>query len=249
MITEALKFLADLKAEALDPKPIDIGNPIVKSYLVGNDVKTFTVEKPARRHKVFALDEIIMLAERFGGALWYNESEVSLVIDDAEHRHSTVTFSLVKSTQFLLLQALEKAGTGKRITHADFVRMLRIDLDGCVEPAVLLNRIRRMTWTNTATADRQSAKESMGRSIEAMAGTSAESVPEEVTLSVYVFDNPGERARYSIRCAVEVLPEDQSFRLLPFPGETSRVLNLAVQSFGERLAVAKANPSYFGSNS
>lgn len=256
MIADALKYVAQLQQQATAPVEIKGVDEHVKNLLYGGSRYNLDIAPSMRNHRVLTLEDLARNAERLDSpgdlVAWVNYLCVELVLNDSTHRDARIVFAFMKSEPWKRLSEwsgeTREARKATAYSQADFIRLLRIDFAGTHDPVVLLNRVRRMTWTSVTTSERQTAKESMGRSIEAQAGTSAESIPEEITLTVPVFENPGERAVYPVRCAVEVLPEERQFRLTPLPGEVERVFGLALASIAERLAamLPKDVPVYIG---
>jgi hypothetical protein len=117
----------------------------------------------------------------------------------------------------------------------DFVRLLRVDLAGTLDPAVLLNRVRKLVIGQKTTTEVQRRGESFGHEINALAGKDTDP-PDEVDLVLPVFKTPGEQTPVYVACTVDVeVAMPKPFRLIPKPDEIERVLQVAVGSIGERL--------------
>ncbi len=253
MIADAIKYIATLAAEAA--KPIEIAglDPRVKTFAVNGKIESRAIEPSPRNHSVDQIEDIIRLANRFDGeegcspVVWYDEDAVVLVIDDAENRLDQARFDLKTSNVFDKIRELREDKT--YYSQKDFVRLLRIELAGTLQPGILLDRVRKIRWetTDARTGEVTRNRESLGREINAKVDSTAD-IPEEVVLEAPVYSSRGERALYGFHCSVEVEPLNQTFRLMPLPDEIERVQQLAVQSIGERLAESlnEGIPAYYG---
>ena len=247
MIAEAIKALSELAVRATAPHRVESGDTRKIAYVVGEKMVTIETEPSPRSHEVKSLADLIELARRFEGevpAVWYDEGSVVLVIDDQGHRSETATFKLATSEVFDRIADL--ARSKPKLDQKAFVRLLRIELAGTLEPVVLLNAVRAVRWSSVTDVNVGKQRESMGRDIEARC-TDGKDLPDEVTLRVPVYRVAGERTPLPCRCSVEVDAGDGTFRLLPFPDELDRVRQMAVASIAERLAGSLGEiPHYYG---
>src|SRR4051794_17592413 len=130
--------------EATAPKELP-STPKTVRRLVQGQVMEWEVPFPPREHRPATLDEIIALANRFEAecpVVWYDHEKVALVIDDVSYRIETATLELEVSDTFAVVQMLRREKPW--YTQPDFVRLLRVDLAGTLDPALLLNRVRRL---------------------------------------------------------------------------------------------------------
>jgi hypothetical protein len=245
VLKEMIDALGDLTRKAAAPVPVPILDPRKVSFVVNGMQVTQDVPPTPRDHKAGSLDEIIALANRFGeGAtdlgegqpvVWYDEEKVVLVIDDSGHRVERATLTLDTSDVFACLCRLSKAR--EWMDQKPFVRLLKLDLAGKVEPPYLIDRARKLKFeaTSSSTGVVQRDRESLGRNITSEV-TSDGDIPEEVLVNAPVFKTAGERDPYPVACAVETDPAMGKLRLVPLPDEVERVRQLAVASIGGRLA-------------
>lgn len=256
MIADALKYLIELGEKAQAPIKLDVPDPRQVYYAIGGESAEYDLPEPPRDHRPGTLEDLISLANRFAEDVdeacrpvaWYGPEAVVLVLDDDGHRVERATLTLHHSDAFMRLVAL-RAG-GPWFEPKPFVRLLRVDLAGTLDPGVLLERVRRVKFDNgqVTTSETTRTRESLGREIVSNVVAAGE-IPEEVTLSVPVYRTPGEAERYPFRCAVEVDPAMGRLQLLPLPDEVERVTALAVASIGARLraGLAASVPCYMGS--
>lgn len=251
MLKEALALLVDLGQRTAKPETI-YEDAVLKRVVIDGRIEDVTKTVPPRAHTVGCLAEIVALANRFADdtanpVVWYDESRVVLVIDDPGHRVNVVTLPLAESDIFGVCCRLREHKPWHE--QKAFVRLLRVDLAGTLDPGVLLNGVRKVSFSTTAeargTVTRE--RESMGREINSsVAGQSP--IPETVTLRVPVYRTAGERQTYGLNCAVEIDHEQCRFQLLPLPDEIERVQHLAMESISARLVegLREGVPCYYG---
>jgi hypothetical protein len=235
MIKEALEYLTTLARDADNIKELPSTSKKDRC-LIGDEVMEWEVPFPPRDHFPATLDEVIALATRFAAekpVVWYDHEQVTLVIDDAGHRIERATLNLEVSDTFGVVQMLRKDKPW--YTQPDFVRLLRVDLAGTLDPAVLLNRVRKLVIGQKTTTEVNRRGESFGHEINALAGKDTDP-PDEVDLVLPVYKTPGEQTPVYVACTVDVeVAQPKPFRLIPKPDEVERVLQLAVGRIGERL--------------
>jgi hypothetical protein len=261
MIREALEYVARLAQSSAVPAKLDIPDPRAARFYAG-DGKQVAIELPAppRKHIVGQLDDLIRLAARFAGTeeesaedadcrpvVWYDESQVVLVIDDEGHRCETATLPLRASDLFAVVCRMARDKTP--LDWKGFIRFLRIDLAGALPPSVLLEIVRKVKFESGAVvkAETTRSRESLGREIHAAVSAEGD-IPDMVTLSVPVYKTLGERDEYPVRCTVDVDPMAGTLRLVPFPDEVENAQLLAVGSIARRLTdqLPGSVPAYFG---
>lgn len=246
MLREAFEYIVGLGKQSAAPIKLEIQDPRSVAYLMpnGNVEKIARPEAP-RNHQVDSLADILLLAETMtpSGAgqgdavVWYDADQVVLVFDDDGHRVETATLELEGSDLFKTVVGLAGGTNAKTFDHKAFIRLLRLDLAGALDPSELLDIVRRVKFESgqVVSSNVQRGRESMGR--EVLSAVSAESeIPDAVTLRVTVYRTVGETESYPLRCTVEVDSMAGRFALIPFPDEIQRVQQLAVDSIAARLA-------------
>lgn len=266
MIAEAIKAIRELADLAAAPKVLDLPDPRARSFIVNGEIRECALPEPPRAHSLGRLDDLITLANRFAGkgedgesaelngdgnppkvVVWYDAEKVVAVLDDAGHRVETATLSLKQSDAFRRVCGLR--ANPSWMEQKDFIRLLRIDLAGTLDPVHLLNVVRKVRFENgvATTSEARHARESLGRTIAAAASGEGE-IPEEVTLELPVYSTPGLSFRLALRCAVEVDPARGAFRLVPLPDEIDWVSQRAVETIGGMLreGLEEGVPAYWG---
>jgi anti-sigma factor ChrR (cupin superfamily) len=235
MIKEALEYLTSQAILATETEKLP-GTLRKIRRLVNGEVMEWEVPVEPRDHFPATLDEVIALATRFAAekpVVWFDHEQVTLVIDDAGHRIERATLNLEVSDTFGVVQMLRRDKPW--YTQPDFVRLLRVDLAGTLDPAVLLNRVRKLVIGQKTTTEVQRRGESFGHEINALAGKDTDP-PDEVDLVLPVYKTPGEQTPVYVACTVDVeVAQPKPFRLIPKPDEVERVLQVAVGAIGEQL--------------
>ena len=252
MIKDALDYLAMQAKASAQPKPLDVTDARAQWFMSPDGV-AFKVDKPTspRSHVLHTLKDLIALADSETGceaqpcAVFYDRSNVTLILDWCEHRIEKATFQLVSSESWMIARKL-----GTWLEPKALVRLLRTELRGCLPDAGLVDVIRRVKFENgqTATVETSRTRESLGKELSSKIVTAAD-VPEWVTLDIPVYSSLGETDRYPLRCSLEIdALRPDAFQLKPFPDELERVQQLAIQSIGDRLKAGLPSgiPAYYG---
>jgi hypothetical protein len=256
VIAEALEFLRRQAVQAVAPHKVEIGDKRKLAVAIDGRLEVIDTAPTPRQHVVRCLDELVRLAHRFADAgkkpvIWFDETGATLVIDDDGHRLETVHMDFEQSDVFKVLVALRREKPW--FEQKPFIRLLRIDLAGTLEPVVLLERVRKLRFENgavtTGTVTRN--QESLGREITSKVDATGD-IPEDVILSAAVFKTLGLTSKRELRCSVEVDPSLGRLQLLPLPDEIERVMLQAVESIGGFLSGELAReggepiPAYYG---
>jgi hypothetical protein len=253
MLRELFDAISKQAVAAAAPKSLAKDGRREIFHIAGQPEALVVETEPApRQHLVGTLNEIISLANRFAEAgqepvVWYDGDQVVLIIEDDKLRLDNVRFPLVHSDIFRRVVALRDRPLW--LDQRDFIRLLRIDLAGTLNPAVLLDRVKKLKidsgQTITSTVNRQ--KESMGREVTASV-TSEGDIPEVVALNSRIYKAHEEVDSFPVSCSVEIDPMSTTpFRLMPLPDEIERVVYNALESIQMRLDKGlKDVPCYYG---
>lgn len=253
MIAEGLKYLSDQAKASIPLIAIESNDPYERTFVShdGRIIRVAVLNRP-RSHTVETADDLIALANRFKAegespVVWYSDTWIVLVIDDAEKRTGFVRLELIESAVWESIVKLET--TKQRYKQKEFIRLLRIDLAGATGTVDLVSAVRNVKWENsdTQTGKVMRGNESMSREITSKIAE-AHQPPEFVTLTTTVYLTPGFRTEFHINCALEINPEDQTFQLIPLPDEIDRVRQQALSFVGGWLAAGldKEIPCYQG---
>jgi hypothetical protein len=217
-------------------------------YLIGPDGKAErrVVDPPWADFKPETPAELKRFIEnhRTGDAqaVFYNDDRVTFVFDENDRRDKA-TCELATTPPF---DWLTTASTNPPILRqADFVRLLRITLRGCLPDGNLLALVRQLKFNTAgeAAGSIQHGRESMAKSITATI-TGEAALPEEVGLFVQVFENHPYRAQ--VICALETHPNEQAFRLTPYPLEVRRAMDEALDDIADLYRGDDMPPVYRG---
>lgn len=212
-------------------------------YLVDGDGKAerHRAEPRPRAHHLERVDQVGPLVNYLAElkttdsepVVWYDHQGVRIICDDGDRRDE-VTLPLNLTPQIKELSEIEESGKlfGKR----DFIRLLRITLKDCLMDNVLLNYVRSVKFVGNSAVNEQihNTRESLGRDVE-LAAVNEKDCPEEVELKLRVFDDPAVRDTWAVRCAVEILVDDQRFRLMPYPLEIKNAIDNEVEALRKLL--------------
>lgn len=174
---------------------------------------------------------------------WMNHDGISIVVNDADRR-DMASLTMPITPQF---QLLNSGNTAQPRSQADFVKFLRIEMDGTLPDKTLLSLLREMKFENNTAgnANIQHGRESMGKSIEAQV-LGLSSIPEEITVSVRVFAVPDILVRCNIRCAIDIIVINGQFRLVPLPMQVQDGMAAALATVRTELETAFKFPVYEG---
>lgn len=246
MIEEAIKAIQEMAVEASGAKGKAVELPLEREpghvYAIVNksgeiDIRS-AVPKP-RAHKLGGIAEVCPYVEERGDAdsvVWYDEKKIEIVMDDATRRDRVVC-DLTFTPQFRLIQELQNA---KYFDQKSFVRMLRVDLADCLLDNRLLEFVRGLKFTATATTAGtvRHGRESIGRDVEMqLQGASMDECPETTVLQCRMFTDTSLRDSFQVNCAVEIDMDAQRFALTPFPMECRNAIDSQLNRIQEMLQV------------
>lgn len=231
--------IESVKQLAIDAEGIKIlsadSEPKHVYYLAGKDGCQRVVAEPQPLAATIATPEAfvdfckVQVPDTGQAITYYSESAIILLMDKKERRNKA-TCPLSLSPQYLWLEKQ----SNQQMSQANFVRLLRIVFAGCLDGFNLLNVIRNLKWSagSGTEGNLQHGRESMGKSLTAeVRGENA--IPEDVTLTIPIWENW--RVNQQVRCAVEIFPQEQQFKILPFPLELRRAMDAALAGLKELL--------------
>ncbi len=216
MLREALEFLTQLAPETNRAAVIERDHYDLIRHADGT-VTTRERPRPPRRDEVFTLESLVDQLANLPGehTVWVSPSDIVAVIED-DPRNGYVKMFLNPSREHLTLTNIDRA----TLAQADFVRRLLIDL---AVPPEAVAPFRYLTWRSgtNAAGKTLAGAESLGREVYAEL-TNAKDVPEEITLTLPLYENIGQRDAYSIRCRIDVDTASERLTLCMMPGELER---------------------------
>ena len=250
-LADALKFVAETAQEATDKTIQIITNPNEKAgtYLLAKQDGTFEQRTAAPGWLFHAFRTPMELrnfidndAESKTAAIFVADENLTYVPDHADARNR-FTCKMIAHEQFTLISAL----AGKTFGQREFISLLRIALRGCISEGSNLLALMRELKFNTDAAGQgsiQHGQESLGRGIIAKV-TGVDAIPQELFLSTQVYENWDPKV--NIACAIEILTQEQQFRLIPYPGEIRRAKDGVLLAIQEQVAKNDRNiPAYLG---
>lgn len=174
------------------------------------------------------------------GTIFYTETGLVYVFGDDFAKDRAVC-PLTLSPQFKQLAAI----AGKPMSQAQFVRLLRVDFNGCVGSEGLLPLVRNLKWSagSESSGNIQHGRESMGRSITAEVRGEA-AIPEETYLVIQPWENFPFATR--VDCAIEIDAANKTFALTPYPLSMRKAIDAGVEQIAELLTAKDMPPAFLG---
>ncbi len=228
MLKEMIEALAAQAINAAKPQYTEI-DP-TKMYAVRKPDGTIEFignRHPWRKHKAKDLETIVAFAERFDSdppvdwapAIWYSRHAVTCLIDDDDVRQF-ISVEMLWSEQ--IAKMIELGQSKPMLSQFDLLYMFRTVFkpESLTKNTGLIESLRKMTFSSGSKADVEigRGKSSVGKSI-AVEVTGQTAIPEQVTISVPVFNNAFARRSHDVLCALEIFENDGKFKLFPLPGE------------------------------
>jgi hypothetical protein len=201
---------------------------------IANEIREIELAPAPRQHTIECLGDLIKYAlaiKDLSPVVWHGDDGVVLIVKDSDRR-DRVSFPLSKSARFVTLQtlAIEK----NYLTQAQFIRLLRVDLG--LDNVTVVSKFRKLQWSSGSDTDRdaQHGNERIGKTVIAKV-QAVEDLPDEINIDVPVYQQPGERQEYTVKCTIEIDTINQGFQLVPKPDELQRVITLAQDQIRMRL--------------
>lgn len=174
-----------------------------------------------------------------GSVIFYSVNGIEYIEQPHDKRGITATMELHYTDAY---KAISEC---KWLSQKDFLRMLRIDLRGCMPNDMLATAMAKVVFktqsagASTVVQGRQSMSRELLQSIN-----DESSFPEEYTFVLDVFDEV--KLPVSIDCAIEVDMEKNIFKITPFTNSIKDSVNHTMEHIASRLKEA-CPKCYFGS--
>lgn len=247
MLEQAINAIAELAVEANKPTVINPGGDPRSVLLVKKDgtIEEFDVPPPLRSEKLASLSELAEFVKKqmTNAAIVFAAMDGVTALYDVKDRRERASLALAASDQWKLLSG----AAGKSYGQREFYALLRVGFDGCLPDDRLLALVKSIKWqtSDSGASAVSNASHTMGRQLVAEV-TGIDAVPDEVTLSVPVWD--GLTLREPVRCAIDVNPDTRTFQISPFAGQISQAQTAALVWLKEDLvsALPSSVPVYLG---
>jgi hypothetical protein len=243
MIEEAIEAISRM---ALDAQPVKVialpGNPRQVLLDKGSAYSVSSVPPPLRNHALERIEDLCGYAVRTtqvgdpsagGPSFWHSDRQIVVLLDDGERREF-LRLCLGHSPQWLSLEGL----LGRNGLRQDqLIRLLRFDLDGCLDDPAIVSIFRQIKFRSSqaSAGEIQHGRESLGREVLGDV-TGAGALPEEIRVTIPVYKNPDlDQYTCPIRLALEIDFEKQQFLLAPFPDELPNAQQFLHDSIREML--------------
>lgn len=221
-------------------------------------------DPPPRNHQLLSVDQIPGIVEAFSAyevsngagelrkqhpTVWLSPTSVIVLEDDhAESlRLSKAVCPLKWTPEFAFLKSCSERDN--ELSQKEFIRKLRILLADALgeqlDSVVKVMRDIKFGSRSEGAGSVQRGKESYGKSIEAQVYSEVGQIPEELVLSVRVFDDPALKVRYPLRVALEIDTAANTFSLLPSQQAITNLLDEALGGIRDLLGKIDC-PVYYG---
>lgn len=221
-------------------------------------------EPQPRDHKLLSVDQIPSMVADFAGrevsnadeifrnqepSVWISPASVIVLEDDTAEslRNSRAVCHLRITPEFAFLKSCSERDN--ELSQKEFIRKLRIVLADALgeqlDSVVKVMRDIKFGSRSEGAGSVQRGKESYGKSIEAQVYSEVGQIPEELVLSVRVFDDPALKVRYPLRVALEIDTSANTFSLLPSQQAITNLLDEALNGIRELLGKIDC-PVYYG---
>lgn len=216
MIKEALQHLIELGQKAAEVERLALPGGQVLIKMPGGEYMERADDPTPVFDKLETVDDLASWLRDNGDmgnlpTVFVGESIIEAALYRTEARRAVV--ELKHSAAFKCLEMWCKAEAG--FAQARVVRLLRGELAGCYNPAILAV-FRRLDFTRRKQAGGELShnKESLGRSVEAMAQSSSGEIPETILFDVPLYTLP-EAGKVPISVAVQVNSETETIAIYP----------------------------------
>jgi hypothetical protein len=171
-----------------------------------------------------------------GKPIVYLSMTQAVALYDKDDRRDRAFSDLELHPQWKLILDLDKSP--RSLDQRAFVRMLRVQFDGCFPDSRLIDLLRNLNWESGDKGNSVVGHGNVGISKSVMAQVTGQAaIPEEVTLFMPIWTGIGYISpRMSVRCAIEITPETKCFALIPYPGEVTKAESSAMAELTEMLA-------------
>ncbi len=250
MTAEAIKAIQDKAVLAEEPHITNSADGRSRMVVVNGEITTQGINPLPRDHVATSLEALIDYVARAAGlnvlpeherpedveessrpaaVVWHDDNEVVAVLNDRDDGRDRVTLWLTLSRGMKAIMELD--GNRIELPQKELIRLLRVELG--VENAVV-TPFRKIDWLSNATTkvDKQIRQETMGHEVNRQA-SGVDELPEEISVSIPVYDVAGEREPVTIRLVLEY--GDQVILCVPRPGDVQRAFDQAQKSIRDRL--------------
>lgn len=196
----------------------------------GHPAERIVAEAHPRAYRLYTIGDVVSAVKALPTdkpLILVGRGLVTVGLDEGGARREWLRFELPYSHEFSTCQRLE----GREAFDQDcFVRLLRIDL-AKAGPDVAKLRVQaeqiKFQHGDSGTATAAVGRQSIARSVISEVTGADGNLPEEIALTLFVYrDLAHEQLQCTIRCAVDVLPDENEFCLIPLAGEMEDALRV-----------------------
>lgn len=221
------------KVTILDAPQLGVGKVLI---VRANGDYDFAQKTESRTHRLGNLDSVCDWVKYAGetlgvnSAIWLSETGLRVVIDDMqmETPRALVTYDFVKTREYSLIQTLA-TGEPRMFDQKQFVRLLRNDLYDCLDITkrdqwIKIFRSLEAREASNARSDIQGSRQSLGRDLEDEVTSQLGQIPDQMRLSVRLFQDSALETRQPVLAEIECQPLQFRFALIPRQCELDQAL-------------------------
>ena len=235
MIKDMLEFLYKKAEEGSHPEPhqVPLGGRHFDMYVKGEKTSS-SMKKPMLNHSVDSLLSLMKIVDNYGNnpAVYVGKDGVDSILDD-DDRLERASIDFEQSPQLI---AIGRAAGG--LTQAEFVRMLRTTLSGCVQHETFLSIVRQVRWElgQERTGSVKHGSDSLGNKVNRSVTANAGEMPETVRVSMPYLVKPTDAAIHlDFECAVDIDLDRQTIALLTVGDQLQVQIAIGIAKVVEQL--------------
>lgn len=217
MLSEAIERIEELARGAYATEIIDLRNSGGPRELMvidaKGDKKTIPIRND-RKHHLSSLDDLCELTKRVSSkaSIWHDAEAIRVCFDD-DTRDDSASMPLTKDSRFQAVLDLAKGG--KPLNHDQFMRLLRVRLDGAVEVGVV-NTFEVLKFATEGESQAGIERQSISKKAIAQAA-GVKDIPTSITVSCPVYSEAeiGGQKPVAVRCLIEINAAEQSISIVP----------------------------------
>lgn len=248
-----LETLKHVQQTAVQAAGVDVKNRVcvrdglpdkTKWMLIDKDGKSelHDVSQPPRQHRLLSVQEVVAFARlartetgfNSQPIVWIGSERIIVTLDDRRLFGDRAIYEFRPTEEWELVNKLAESVEG--LIQSKFLRLLRVELaESFGNDDVRRDLIQRLRKVR---AQQQSNIGNGSGSYEASLTSGSEEAilwPDNVDLSIRVFDDPALKNRSLIRCAFEVEPQPPRFQLSPLTAHVANALNEALELASETI--------------
>jgi hypothetical protein len=234
MIKEAIEHIGKLALQAQPHFFKPSGEPDHVYYLRAPDGSAYfrqEVQPKARAYSAATVDDFVALVKEMQEVVTLQTDTpgptlimvgvggVQALLDE-RHRLERIRFPLTQTASFKKLLEADEERAPKN--QQEFVSLLRVDLNECVDKTIV-ETFRNLKFAKNSEGESQisNSNKAISTKVQMSLAAGNKPIPDEIDARVVVYEEFPNLVM-AVRCAVETCIEDATFTLIPLAGELSK---------------------------